>query len=368
MHKQVIKDRIEFYKNNKKLIDSGQHNYVPFYGFPRLSKYIPGVVPGIMYKITSHMGVGKTQLAKYLFVYQTMLYAIKYKINFKIIYFALEESKEEFLDGLFIHLAKRIHKADIERFPLTGYSTKSISPAELKIIEDTEISLANLMHNIHIEDDTYQPTKIYNKCRKYAEDWGKFIQNAEGEDIQYIPNDPKQIVLVVNDHISLLESEFDPLSKKMLSDRETISKWHTHYARRVLAKKWKWAILNVQQQNLESEKQQFTSGGSNIINKLLPTLEGLANNKEVGRDDYVNIGLFAPARYPGIEEFRGYPIDKGTPLDFGDRFRTMHLLKNRLGEPNKTLPLYFDGRYNYFKEMPLATDPGMTYFYNLLKT
>jgi len=367
MQRKLIKDRIKHYEKNKKLIESKAYNYVPFYGFDKLKKYVPGVVPGVLYKVTSHMGVGKTQLAKFLFVYQTMLYAIKNKINFKVLYFALEESKEEFLDSLFIHLSKRIHKANINRFALTGFSDTPVTADHMKAIKGVEVAMANLMSNIEIIDYIYEPSKMFKECKKYANKWGKFEKDAAGNDTKYIPNDPAQITLVVTDHISLLDSEFNEKMNGYMSERQAIAKWHTHYCRRVLAKQWNWAILNIQQQTLDSEKQQFTSKGTSIVNKVLPTLDGLANNKEVGRDDYVSLGLFAPARYD-FEDFRGYDINNNTPKSFGDRFRSIHLLKNRFGEPNKILPLYFDGRYTYFKELPLPTDPGIGYFYKLLKT
>lgn len=367
MHSSYIKDRIKSYEDNKKLIDSGNFKYIPFYNFDRLQKHVPGIVPGLLYKITSHMGVGKTQLAKFLFVYQTMLFAIKNNINFKIIYFALEESREEFLDSLFIHLTRRINKIHINRYALTGFSATSLTKSELDEVKKVEKAMINLTNNIEIVDNLYKPTDIFNKCKEYAKKWGTFIQNTGGEDIKYIPNDPNQIVLVVTDHISLLEPEFNPETKKYLDSFNTIAKWHTHYARRKIAKEWNWAVLNVQQQTLDSAKEQYNYKGTSIIDKVIPSLEGLANNKEVGRDDYVNIALFSPAMY-NIDKFRGYDIMNNTATSFEDRFRTIHLIKNRFGSVNKVLPLYFDGRYTYFKELPLPTDSGMAYFYKLLKT
>lgn len=366
MNRQSVQKRVTSYEVNKARVELGKNNHVPFFGFNKLQKYIPGIVPSIMYKITSHMGVGKTQIAKYLFCYQPIMYAIKYKINFKIIYFALEESKEEFLDGLFIHLIRRIHNVQLDRFVMTGMSDRPLNQAELDVIKSTQKIMAEIAANIEIVDDKYRPTEMFDTCKYYARKWGRFIKDGEGNETDdYVPSDPNQIVLVVADHISLIEPEFEKETNKYLTERQAISKWHTKMGKRILTKKWNWAMLNIQQQNLESEKQQYTMKGDSIISKILPSLDGLANNKEVARDDYVVLGLFAPDRYD-IPEFRGYNIQKNTPESFGDRFRTMHLLKNRFGHPNKVLPLYFDGRYNYFKEMPLSTDPSMRYFEDLL--
>lgn len=369
MNKAILTKRIKQYEENKLLVETNKINYVPFYGFNKLQNYIPGVIPGIMYKITSHMGVGKTKISKFLFVYQTVMYAIKYKMNFKVLYFALEESEEEFLDDLIIHLVKRIKGITLNRFALMGTSKIPLTQAELDAVIAIQPTVEIFMQHIEIIDNKYTPSEIFSKCKYYAKKWGKFAKNKEGEDVMdtYTPNDPTQVVLVVLDHISLLSSEYEPKINGFLSDHRTISKWHTDIARKIIAKCWKWAVLNVQQQSLESEKQQFTNRGETIINKILPTLDGLANNKEVGRDDYVVMGLFAPERY-SLEKYIGYDIKNGSSSDFGDRFRSLHLLKNRFGHPNKILPLYFDGRYTYFDELPSMSDPNINKYLNYLKS
>ena len=315
------------------------------------------------------MGVGKTKFSKFLFVYETLFYAMKNNQDFKILYFAMEESQEEFIDDLVIHLTRRMTKTQLNRFSLTGNSTTAIKDEELQAILSVEKALVQILRNIEVIDDKYTPTQILNTCVYYAKKWGKFKKDKEGNDIllEYTPNNPKQVVLVVADHISLLTPDFDAKTGTYLSQHRTISLWHTDYARKVIAKAWKWSVLNVQQQSLESEKQQFTSKGDTVINKILPTLDGLGNNKEVGRDDYVVLGLFAPERY-FIEKYLGYEIKNDTATSFGDRFRSLHLLKNRFGHPNKILPLYFDGRYTHFRELPKPTDLNFKYFLNLLKT
>lgn len=356
MQKKIVSQRVTAYKDSRARVQAGKMNHVPFYGFNKLQKYIPGIVPGIMYKITSHMGVGKTNLAKYLFCYQPLLYALKYNIDFKIIYFALEESKEEFIDGLFIHLAKRIEGVQLDRFTMTGMTMAAMSQSELDVILKVEELLAKIMANVVVVDDVYEPTKMLDTCKYWARKWGKFATDAKGvESDDYTPNNSSQVVMVVADHISLLETEYEEKTGKYLGERQVISTWHTKYGKRIITKKWNWAMLNIQQQSLESEKQQYTMKGDSIISKVLPSLDGLANNKEVARDDYVVMGLFAPERYD-IREYRGFDIVNNTPTSLGDRFRSLHLLKNRFGHPNKILPLYFDGRYNYFKEMPLPDD------------
>lgn len=77
--------------------------------------------------------------------------------------------------------------------------------------------------------------------------------------------------------------------------------------------------------------------------------------------DYIVIGLFAPARYR-IDEFGDYIINARSPEDMyaiGDNLRILYILKNRLGTPSKTLPLYFDGSCSYFCELPISREPSV---------
>jgi hypothetical protein len=85
--------------------------------------------------------------------------------------------------------------------------------------------------------------------------------------------------------------------------------------------------------------------------------------------DQIVIGLFAPERF-GIDNFKGFDIVNNTPESFGDRFRSIEILKSRFGRPNITSPMYFDGKHNIFKEMPLPIDKDYTVkmqeFYKLI--
>ncbi len=345
-----VSERIKYYEQRRQDIISGKIKPIPFFGLPKLTKYIPGIIPGLMYKVTSGSGTGKTNFSKYAFVYQPVFYAIKYKVNFQVIYFALEESEQEFIDGLFIHILKRKYNISIDLFSLSGMTTTPMTEDVLKAVKSAEKEVALIMSYIKIVDNCYTPDSIYNKCRYFANKMGKLEINSITKEEDYIPNDPSQVVLVVCDHISLIEEQYDKETDTFLTLHKSISKWHTRYARKIITKKWKWTVLNIQQQALESEKQQFTSKGDSILAKIMPSLEGVADNKIVVRDDQIVIGLFAPQRF-GIESFGGY--DTNT---FGDNFRSVQVLKSRFGVPNRNIPLLFRGDYNYFEELPDSSD------------
>ena len=97
-------------------------------------------------------------------------------------------------------------------------------------------------------------------------------------------------------------------------------------------------------------KQQFTNSGESIVVKTEPSLDALANNKEIQRDDYVVLSLYSPDRF-GFEDYHEYDINR-----MRDTFRAIKILKNRLGTPNKYVHLLFDGATNQFAELPFPDE------------
>ena len=61
--------KVKEYRQN--LID-GNTNCIPL-PFPRLRKYIPGIMRGTNIIVTANSGVGKTQFTKYLYVFYPFL-------------------------------------------------------------------------------------------------------------------------------------------------------------------------------------------------------------------------------------------------------------------------------------------------------
>ena len=107
----------------------------------------------------------------------------------------------------------------------------------------------------------------------------------------------------------------------------------------------------MQQQTAEKEKQEYNFKGKSIDEKLEPSLDGLANNKETQRDADLILGFFSPTRY-GINSYHGYDITK-----LKDKFRAILFLKDRrYGLANARLFCYFDGATNVMNELPSAKD------------
>lgn len=286
--------RISYYKDRQSDVAKGIKNNIPFAGFPSLNKKIPGIIPGYLYKVTSHTGMSKTQFTKAAFVYNAIQYCIKYNVAYTVFYVALEENHDEFVDSYLIHLVFIRKGIKLDRGKLEGFDDTLLTQDEINAIEDVKEELALHLSYVELIDDKYKPTEIYNEIRLRAINYGEFIEyrNPNGEMTEFFKSKiPFHKFLVICDHLSLIEEEFDSDTSTVLNLHKSMAKWHTKIARKIITKKWKWSVLNVQQQSSESEKQQFTQRGDTITEKLFPTLDGLADNKTIARDKVKKLKL-----------------------------------------------------------------------------
>lgn len=368
-------------KENKERVEEGKVNCIPFIKFNRLRTKIPGIIKGTNWLVTANSGVGKSQLTKSMFILEPFQWIKQYPekgVSLKVLYFALEDSKEEFTYSMISHKLKEKFGLTVDPLELASmYEDKTITDELLDKIETLEEYFNDFYNHVEVIDSISNPTGIYKYIRRYSKDNGthyyynfktdkekqnviteqeysKLIDNTlnkhtntptYGKDYfaysHYIPNNPDEYVICIVDHFSLLHPE----SNKTL--HETMTLMSAHYGRKQITKHFNYVFVNVQQQMAASEENVFTNAGKKIIEKLKPSLQGLADNKLTARDCHVVLGLFAPIRYY-IEEYNGFDI---TRLD--DQFRSLTVLKNRIGRGNIEVPLYFNGAVTRFTELPL---------------
>ena len=363
-----VKQRFEQLKKIKSDKDSGQIFCIPFVNYPKLSESVPGVVPGMIQMVTAGSGVGKTQVAKALYVREPLEYAVKHNINLKIFYFALEESKAEFLDTMICNFISSRCNIKMDLLTLQGFREQSLDQHLMDLIDIHIDDIEALLEKVEVIDSVYNPTGIYKYCRDHADkngdhvyedkefiktkidDDGNFYTVKENTKVysHYVPKDPNAFTIVIVDHMSLLTPEKDKETGHMKNQHQTMAQWSTNYALKQVTKHWNWAVVNVIQQEQSGEREQFTNKGESIQKKTEPSLAGFANNKEIQRDAKVIIGVYSPDRY-GFEDYHGYDIRR-----FRDCFRAIKINKNRFGPPNKYYHFLFDGATNRFKELPKA--------------
>lgn len=345
----IFNEIITKLKLNKKLKDEGKITSVLF-PFNRLSKIFPGWTKSSYTILTASSGIGKTKLAKFLSV--TSVYEFvknKPEITSKIFYFALEETSENFWLGIISTLLYEKYSVSLSPNQLKSLGEFYLTDETLAQIEECKDIIEDMQKYIEVIDYIFNP---YG-CYKYVADYFKNpnigeeifdTSHAEKVSKKYVYKNPNLWVFVITDHISLLSAE------KGETLHEAIGRYSKQFCLKGFTKKYQCVTINIQQQEAAKEKAEYYQGVS-IEEKLEPSLDGLANNKETQRDADLVLGLFAPERY-NIKRHRGYDIGL-----LKNKYRSIKFLKDRNnGLINFYIGCFFNGATNYFEELPKAEE------------
>lgn len=366
-------------QNRKNLIEHNKPNCIPFEWFPKLRTVLPGIVKGTNWMITAGTGIGKTQFTKHNFVYKPIEWVKNNphsKIKYKILYFAIEESKNEFMLTMISNRLYEEYKITISVLELQSMYEDALPQDVINKIESCKDYFSDLDDYLEIVDTITNPTGIYKYVRNYSmengthyfynfktdkaktnckpannkqeyEMYSKSPQYKDWAYSHYIPDNPDEYVAVIVDHFSLLEPESgaETLHKAM-------SRMSADYGRKMITKHFNYVFVDVQQQAADGEKAEFTKTGTKIEEKFKPSLANLADNKLTARDCHVVIGIFAPVRH-NIKKYMGY--DTGI---LRDKFRSAIVLKNRIGSGYIEDAMYFNGASCRFRELPYPEEMG----------
>ena len=372
--KSILED-IEVAKANH---EQGYFNCIPFKGMERLERLLPGIEQDTYYLLTAGSGVGKSKLARSLFVHNPIQYIEQNPdsdIRVTIKYFSLEESKKKIILSeisryLFATFGKVV---SVKQLQSRGRHN-NISSETLFQIKQAEEYVNKFLGRVEIIDWIKNPTGIYKYMRDYAMTIGNYykedhtpftpeeieaVRKAEDSETfkkiaYYKKHDPRHYVIVLVDHISLLQTEFGASTT-----REAMEKYSSKYCIR-MRDMFGFIPVNVQQQASDKEVIETNYRGKTNEEKLEPSLSGLGDCKTTQRDANVVLGLFNPHRY-GIEKHNGYPIKD----ILKEKYRSLSILKDRDGVADKKVPLFFNGAVDFFKELPRLEDTAsMQQVYN----
>lgn len=360
----LVNNVINNIKEARNRIFEGKINCIPV-PFPRFRTEFPGIQQKTYYLISGAAKAGKTQITNYLFVYNTLLYAYKNpgKIVPRIFYYNLEEDEEDITLRFMSYLLYILYNIEVSPVDLSSIDErKPLSENILKLIESQEFQSILKYYEEHVKFmPSRNPTGVWKDMVGYANSHGKtlyedytyindFGKECTGKKISgYIPDNPNEYVIIITDHVSLLETERGGTLKA------AIDKLSEYYI--ILRNRYKYIPVAVQQQNIESIGIDAFK-----VDKIRPTLAGLADSKNPGKDCTVMLGITNP-HGAGKENDLGYDIKK-----FKGNFRSLEVVLNRKGQSNSICPLYFKGSINYYKELPLPTNTAeITKVYEFLK-
>lgn len=342
-------------EERRERILSGEVNCIPS-SFTRFRDDFVGVEQGKFYLISASTKGGKTQLTSKMFVYDPLFYAYNNpdKIHLKIFYFPLEESVENITLRFMSHLLAKLSKDTIRIAPLDLKSTNENKPVPKEVLDLLKTEEYQKLLKFYEETVLFfedrNPSGIYRQVKSYADKNGIThkkkitITNKETGDSEerevfdyYEPFDPKEYVIIITDHVGMLNQE------QGLDLRECINR-HSEYMI-LFRNRYNYTPVNIQQQNLETIGLEAFKA-----NKIRPTMAGLADSKNPGKDCSMMLGITNPYSHE-INNYLGYDISK-----FKGNIRFLEVVLNREGQSNGIIALYFDGKTCTFRELPPPND------------
>lgn len=295
-------------KERRERLLNGQINSIPS-PLVRFREDFLGIEQKKMYLISSFTKGSKTQFTSFMFVFNPIFYAYDNptKVRVKFFMYLLEETPEDMTMRFMSHVIYKLTGGRIIVSPTDLDSTRNDRPLSqevLDIMETEEFKSYMEFFENHIEfSSSSNPTGVFNECLSYAKENGtiytkkKLIKDELGETKEvdgfdyYVPNDPDEYRIILIDHVSLLSIE------RGMTLKQCIDKLGEYCI--ILRDKYNFTPVLIQQQSVENESLDAMK-----MNKVRPTVAGLADSKYTARNCNVFLGLFSPIKFE-IREYHG---------------------------------------------------------------
>lgn len=314
-------------------------------GFNRLNKYI-GIRKRIMTLVFGASGSGKTAYVHSAYILNPYDHYKKTKeksgIKFKVILFSMERSKVYILAKW---LSRKIFIDTGNLIPIQkmlGWWDIKLTKEEHKLILDFEWYIKELLEVVDIIEGAQNPTGIYKYVKNYAEQNGKFEQKDEFTKV-YIPNNPNEIVIVIEDHLGLTKVE-----KGMSSKKEAIDKVSEY-------NQWFRDVLGYSPIPVSQLTRNLSNPAFQKMDSFEPTIDDIKESGRPGEDSDVVISIFDPSRFKTNDV--SYNAQKFIDTSNGaNYFRSIKILKNTYGEDSIRCGMGFQGATGIFKELPKSKE------------
>ena len=275
-------------ESKRKRILNGGINCIPS-PFKRFIDDFCGIEQSTYYCITSFTKGGKSQMCSYTFIYQTIMYAYfaKESIDFKILYFPLEETKERIMQRFMSWLLFKFSNGKMRISPRELRSTtKALDEKVVKRLKDFDIQdlLNYFEEHIIFPSEAPNPTGIYKYCKQYAEEHGtvhkKTVKMKDElgmpKDVEvfdyYEQDNPDEYRIIIIDTVNLIDTE------RGMNLKQSIDKL-SEYCAKYLRNRYHYSPVLIQQQAFESEGNE-----SFKLGRVRPSVAGLGDSKYVSRD------------------------------------------------------------------------------------
>lgn len=258
-------------------------------GLPKLDKIIGGIQPSRYYLVGASSSVGKSSFV--LFIMYQMLRKMTKEEPVYYLYFSLEL-------GADVLLAKLMGLYCAEEFGI--YLTLNDIMSFENKLDDTSYEylkkakewLNSIEDHITILDKGLSASTLYKETIPFVEKFGH-IEEIDGKK-QYIQNNPRQKIIGVVDHMSLVHTSE---GRKLKEEMDLVSSYMVTLKRRFFIS---WFVL--MQQNRESSSMDRRK-----MDLSEPGLNDLKDSSTMAQDADVVLQLFSPFREK-LSTYRDYKI------------------------------------------------------------
>lgn len=306
-------------------------------GLERLSDQIAGIQRARYDLIGGDTGSGKTAFLDTAYVLNPFDYLEKNpgnKIKLEMLYFSLEIGAAAKIAKL---MAWKIFKEKgvvVSTNQILSKGKKNRLPQDIYDAIKPQYPYFNKLQTIvDFRDGSLHPKQFYAIVKEYAEKHGTFTKDPVTKREHYTPHDPAKIILIIVDHLGLL-NRMD--KKAAIEELSQYAVWFRNTCG--------FSPVFVQQYN-----RTIQSTDRAKLNMVEPRLADFKQTAQTQEDANTVIALFSPNRYK-LQDFYGIQVQQ-----LKNRLRAAYFLKNRDGEEGLHVPLNFFGEVGYFREFPQYT-------------
>lgn len=288
MDETLVDRTLQQLEDRRMRIINGGVNCIPS-PFKRFIEDFCGIEQDTYYCVTSFTKGGKSQLVSFMFIFQAVVYSYfaKEQVDFKILYFPLEETKERIMQRFMSWLLFKKSQGSMRVSPKELRSTtQALDESIIDRLRQFDIQdiLNYFEEHVIFPTEAPNPTGIYKYCKQYAEEHGTTktrtvkIKDELGQmqDVEvfdsYEQDNPNEYRMVIIDTVNLIDTE------RGMNLKQSIDKL-SEYCAKYLRNRYHYSIIAIQQQAFESEGNE-----SFKLGRVRPSVAGLGDSKYVSRD------------------------------------------------------------------------------------
>mgnify|MGYP002508153291 CR=1 FL=1 len=306
-------------------------------GLPKVDSIIYGVQRRWMYVWAGDSGSGKSSIVLYSQIYRPIIESLKNPdINVHFLLFSFEMSAEVlFAKLLSLYIYEKYGK--ILSYGQILSLGDVLSDNDYKYVEASKPWLEKVESICEVIDKPVTAKGLYAICKEWSKKFGTYIEEEVSEGYvkeTYLPNDDKQYLITVIDHMRLFSLSSGHNIKQEMDEA---CDYLIHFRN-----KCGFTVHAIQQLN-----RNFKSMERRNSENALLGLEDLSDSGGPTQSAETVIAIYHPFREKR-NKCEGYDIKV-----LKDRARLIQILKNRFGLADRSVGCTFYGEVGLWRELPL---------------